>query len=108
MSIHGLHVGFLCCQVFVNGHLATARFVQNAHLYAITKRGFAVHHDDVHVLQETIISHIVVGNVVFDVLNTTIVAQRHIVQTCVENARMFVDATRKGEGFLELAQLAMP
>lgn len=74
----------------VNQHFTTSRLVQYGSFYSVTKLSQAVHQDDIYILNESIVSYFIVGNVVLDVLDTAIITNSHIMQGDMSQAGMFL------------------
>ena len=72
-------VGQVGRQFVVDGHLATACLIQDRGLYPITKRRDAIHQQDVHILNESIFTNLIIGYVVLYVLYAAVIAHRHVV-----------------------------
>ena len=101
MAVESLEVGLVGRHAVVDGHLAAARLVEHGHVDAVAERCRTIAEDDVHILDETVIADVVVGDIVLDVLDTAVITDGHIVERSMEDARVLVDAAGHVEALLE-------
>ena len=88
----------------MDGNFTSAGFIQHADFGSVSERSLAVGNKVSDILDVGTVPDDVVGNVVADMLNHTIIPHNHIVQGRVVNPAVFSDATRKGENFVERPQ----
>ena len=88
----------------MDGNFTSAGFIQHADFGPVSERSLAVGNKVSDILDVGTVPDDVVGNVVADMLNHTIIPHNHIVQGRVVNPAVFFDATRKGEDFVERTQ----
>lgn len=90
MPVKSQDIGLMGREFVVNQHFTTSRLVQYGSFYSVAKLSQAVHQDDIYILNESIVSYLIVGNVVLDVLDTAIITNSHIMQGDMSQAGMFL------------------
>ena len=85
----------------MDGDLAAARLIEDSNFHAVAERGGTITQDDIDILDEAVVGDVIVGNVVLNVLDATVIADGDIVERGAEDAGMLVDAARHLEALLE-------
>ena len=104
MAVHGQHIGNLRAHSVIDLHLTSARFIEHGHLYPIAKAAIAVHENQVYILDIGIVANVVVGNIVGHIFHQRIIADGDVVQRCIPNTGMLMQAAGKGKLRLEFAK----
>ena len=104
MPVHGQHIGNLRAHAVKDFHLTSARFIEHGHLYPIAKAAIAVHENQVYILDIGIVANVVVGNIVGHIFHQRIIADSDVVQRCIPNTGMLMQAAGKGKLRLEFAK----
>ena len=104
MPVHGQYIGNLRTQAVENLHLTAAGFIEHGHLYPIAKAAIAVHENQVHVFDISIVANVVVGNIVSHIFHQRIIADGDIVQRSVPDTGVLVQAAGKSKLRFEFAK----
>ena len=105
MTIERHDVGLMGRQLVVDENLATTRLIEYRDRCTIAECRFALHQQDVHILNEAVMADIVVSDVVTDILDAAIITYRDVVQRNVAQSGVLLDATRQGKRRFEATEL---
>ena len=97
MAVKCHDISLMSRQTVVHHHFTSSRFIQYGHFYPITEFTTAIHQDDIHVFDKGIVTNLIVGYIVLNVFNATMVADCHIVQRGLIQASMLLHATCQRE-----------
>ena len=89
-------------------HLAPAGLVENRSFDAVPERGRAVRQDDVDILDERVMTYIIIGDIVLDILYAAVVAHGDIVQGRVIEARVLLHPSGEHKLLAEGADADFP
>ena len=95
MTVQRQYVGLMRWQLVVNEYFTPSCFIKNCRLYPITESSKPVHQNDIHILNEGIITDLIISNVVLNVFNAAVIPYCHIVQSYMTQSGMFPDASRQ-------------
>lgn len=90
-------IGLVGGEFIADKHFTAACLVQHRHLYAVTELGQPVYEDNIHILDEGIVSDFIIGNIVLDILNAAVIAHCYIMECYVPQAGMFLYSARQGK-----------
>ena len=93
MSIQSHYISLMSRQLIINKHLAPSGFIENGNFHAITKLRNFVDHNDINILDECIITNIIIGNVILNIFNATVITHSYIVESHMPKSRMFFNAS---------------
>ena len=106
VAVHGCHVGFVGCELVVDGDFASAGLVEDGDFDAVAEAAGAVDHDGVDVFDEAVVADVVVGYVVLDVFDAAVVADVDVVEEGSVDAAVFLHASGHVEVACEAADVA--
>ena len=92
-------------QIVMDGDFTSSCFIQDIHFNSVAECGIAISNDVGHIFQIGAVSDNVVGDVVADMFDHTVVSDYHVVKCGVEDAAVFLDASCQGEDFSEGSKL---
>lgn len=87
----------ICRELTTDRYLTATSLIQDGHLRVITKLGQTVYKDNTYILDECVVSNLTIGNVVLDILNTTVVTRHYVVERHVPRTGMFPYPTRQSK-----------
>ena len=93
MSIQSHYISLMSRQLIINKHLAPSCFIENGNFHAITKLRNPVDHNDINILDECIITNIIIGNVILNIFNATVITHSYIVEGYMPKSRMLFNAS---------------
>lgn len=108
VPVERYNIGKRCREPVIDRHFSAAGFVQHRDFYLISKLSPAIHQKKVEMLDETIISDRVVGDVSLDVFDQDVISQGAIVQRCMMEARVFLYASGQRKSFAKNPDLNSP
>jgi hypothetical protein len=85
-------------------YFPTTGFIQYVHFNTIAKGCEAIHKDHIHVLDKTVVTDGVVGDVVLHVLDHHVVTYRAVVKHRMTDTGMLHQPPGKGEHFFKESQ----
>ena len=95
MAVKRQYIGLVCRKLIINQHLAASRFIQNRYLHPVPELRHTVYQNDVHILDEGVMPDFIIGNVVLDILNATVISHRYIMKRHMPQAGMLLDSSRQ-------------
>ena len=97
MAVKRHDVCLMCRELITDKHLAATGLIQDRHLHTITELGQTVYKDNIHILNESVVPDFIIGNVVLDILNATVVTHRYIMKRHMPQTGMFPYSARQSK-----------
>ena len=104
VPVHRHHIGDLRAEAVVNEHFPAARLVQDRNGNTVAETAGAVRQDEVHVLQDRIVTDFIIRNIVGDALDEAVVTDRHVMERRIADARVFPESAGELEIPFELSE----
>ena len=104
MTVKCHNIGLMGGEFVTDKYLTPARFIQDRYLYAVTELGQPVYKNDVYILDKIIMSYFIIFNIVLDILNSAVIAHRHIMKRHVSQTGVFLYSARQGKLRVEYTQ----
>ena len=82
-------------EFIINQHLTASRLIQDRHFYPVTELRHTVYQNNIHILNEGVMPYFIIGNVVLDILNATVISHRYIMQRHMPQTGMLPDSSRQ-------------
>lgn len=81
MTVKCHNICLMCRKTVMNHNLTTSCFIQDRHLYPISKTRFPVYQNNIHILDKCICPNLIVSNVILYIFNATVISHCHIMQS---------------------------
>ena len=95
MAVKRQNIGLVCGEFIINQHLTASRLIQDRHFYPVTELRHTVYQNNIHILNEGVMPYFIIGNVVLDILNATVISHRYIMQRHMPQTGMLPDSSRQ-------------
>ena len=104
VAVERQDICLMCGELVVDQHFTSACLIQHGDFHSVAELAYAVHQDDVYILDECIVPDFVIGNIVLDVLYATVIPHRDVMERYVAQTGMLLDSSRQREFRKEHAQ----
>ena len=95
MAVKRQNIGLVCGEFIINQHLTASRLIQDRHFYPVTELRHTVYQNNIHILNKGVMPYFIIGNIVLDILNTTVISHRYIMQRHMPQTGMLPDSSRQ-------------
>ncbi len=95
MAVKRQNIGLVCGEFITNQYLTASCFIQNRHFYPVAKLRHTVYQNNIHILNKGVMPYFIIGNIVLDILNTTVISHRYIMQRHMPQTGMLPDSSRQ-------------